>query len=98
MCDLPTPGGPKTRMLAPFSSPRNPRRRAPGCAPRDGGLNPGSLRVSGHLLPAHPAVCGDELEMTVARVGAVSAVVLDTPSERGGTMTAASGCRAATSP
>jgi hypothetical protein len=35
--------------------------------PRDGGLGPGSSRVPGRLLPAHPAVRGDEPEMAIAR-------------------------------
>src|SRR4051794_8985125 len=34
--------------------------------PRDGGLGPGPLRVPGRLLPAHPAVRGDEPEVAGA--------------------------------
>src|SRR5215211_5233407 len=34
--------------------------------PVDGGLGAGPLRVSGPLLPSHPARLGDELEVAVA--------------------------------
>ena len=61
--------------------------------PRDGGLGPGSLRVPGRLLPAHPAVRRDELEMTVALRRFGLGHLVGTAIARGATMTAAVGWR-----
>ena len=59
--------------------------------PADRGLGPGPFRVPGQPLPSDAAPLGDELEVAVPLVGAVSAVGLGTAVARGGTMTAASG-------
>jgi hypothetical protein len=62
------------------------------------GFHQGTPVVPRRFLPTHAAMFGNRLQMPVTRSGAFSAVSLGTPLERGGTMTAASGWRAATSP
>jgi hypothetical protein len=49
--------------------------------------------LPGGFLPGHAATRGNQLQMPVSCVGAVSAVSLGTALERGGTITAASGWR-----
>ena len=63
----------------------------------DIGLHQRAPVVPRRLLPAHAAALGDSCRCRSRCVGAVSAVSLGTAFERGGTMTAASGWRAATS-
>src|SRR4051812_5660723 len=54
--------------------------------------------IAGDLLPAHAAVLGNKLQVLIPLRGRrlISAVLLGTAPERGGTMTRASGWRSAT--
>src|SRR3954454_2605410 len=65
----------------------------------DRSLRQSTTVVAGALLPAQAALLGDGPEVPIARwEGSVSAAALGTAPLRGGTTTAASGCRSATVP
>src|SRR4051812_26122327 len=57
----------------------------------DCGLGQRPAVITGGLLPAPAAAFGNKLHVLICCVGAVSAVLLGTAPERGGTMTRASG-------
>jgi hypothetical protein len=57
----------------------------------DGSLHQRSPIIPGPLLPTHPPVLGDALEMPVALGRSSLSVSLSTTVDRGGTITSASG-------